>query len=83
MPVEDVADLAERLEDAAEVRARFLRAGPITKKGFRFASYSFQQNLFQSAANPAVGWGVFALATLSGRTCVLTMIYTRCPTVCP
>jgi porin len=54
------------LEDAAEVRARLLRiGGPLTKKGFRFASYSFQQNLFQSDANPSQGWGVFALATLS------------------
>lgn len=54
------------LDAASEARARLSRVGgPITRKNFRFASYSFQQNLFQSATDPAVGWGIFALGTLS------------------
>ncbi len=36
-----------------------------TKKGYWFASYALQQNLFQSPSNPAVGWGLFTLGTLT------------------
>jgi len=40
--------------------------GPLdTKRGKWFASYSFQQYLVQSEANPSVGWGLFALAGVS------------------
>ncbi len=35
------------------------------KKGYWFTSYAIQQNIFQSDANPAVGWGLFTLATFS------------------
>ncbi len=35
------------------------------KQGYWFTSYAVQQNLVQSDANPAVGWGLFALATMS------------------
>ena len=37
----------------------------VTKKGYWFGSYAIQQNLFQSATNPAVGWGLFGLAARS------------------
>lgn len=54
------------LEDIAEVRPRLAAGGAgSTKKGYRFVSYAFQQNLFQSETNPSVGWGLFTLATLS------------------
>jgi porin len=36
-----------------------------TKKGFWFTSYAIQQYIVQSEHNPAIGWGLFALATLS------------------
>jgi porin len=38
---------------------------PATKKGFWFASYAIQQNLFQSPENPNVGWGLFALGNVT------------------
>lgn len=53
------------LDDIGEVRARLARFVGITKKGFWLASYAVQQYLVQSGENPAVGWGVFGLATLS------------------
>jgi len=54
------------LDDIGGTPPRLAAGGrPSTKKGYRFASYAFQQNLFQSDANPAVGWGLFTLATLS------------------
>ena len=40
--------------------------GPISiKQGYWFTSYAVQQNLVQSDANPAIGWGLFTLVTLS------------------
>ena len=47
-----------------------LRPPPLTssvslKQGYWFTSYAVQQNLVQSDANPAVGWGLFTLVTLS------------------
>ncbi len=36
-----------------------------TKKGYWFTSYAFQQYLVQSEKDASVGWGLFALATLS------------------
>lgn len=53
------------LDDIGEARARLARYVGITKKGFWLASYAVQQYLVQSDDNPAAGWGVFALATLS------------------
>ncbi|PPD42960.1 MAG: porin [Methylocystis sp.] len=53
------------LDDIGEARARLARGVGITKKGFWLASYAVQQYLVQSDENPAVGWGVFGLATLS------------------
>ena len=38
---------------------------PATKKGFWFASYAIQQNLFQSRDNPNVGWGLFGLGNVT------------------
>jgi len=38
---------------------------PATKKGFWFASYAIQQNLFQSRENPNVGWGLFTLGNVT------------------
>ena len=38
---------------------------PATKKGFWFASYAIQQNLFQSKENPNVGWGLFTLGNVT------------------
>jgi porin len=54
------------LDDIADVR-RPLSPGraPSTKRGYWFGSYAIQQYLVQSDANPAVGWGIFSLATLS------------------
>jgi porin len=53
------------LEDIADVRSELAAGGSITKKGYRFASYAIQQYLVQSENNPEIGWGLFALATLS------------------
>ncbi len=53
------------LDDIGAVRARLAALVGITRKGFWLASYAVQQYLFQSAKDPAVGWGVFGLATLS------------------
>ncbi len=54
------------LDDIAELRPPSAAVGPvITKKGYWFSSYAFEQNLFQSEAKPEVGWGVFTLGTLS------------------
>lgn len=54
------------LEDIAGPRPPSAAGGPVsTKKGFWFTSYAIQQNLVQSKANPAAGWGLFTLATLS------------------
>ena len=40
--------------------------GPVSiKQGYWFTSYAVQQNLVQSDSNPAIGWGVFTLVTLS------------------
>ncbi len=54
------------LDDVA-VRPQASQANPLaaTKKGYWFTSYAIQQNLVQSDQNPAVGWGLFTLATLS------------------
>jgi len=54
------------LEDIPNERQSLLVCGAVcTKKGYWFTSYAIQQNLFQSETNPAVGWGLFTLATLS------------------
>ena len=53
------------LEDIGEVRPQLAAGSVITKKVYRFASYAIQQNLVQSEDNPAVGWGLFTLATVS------------------
>jgi porin len=36
-----------------------------SKQGYWYASYSFQQNLFQNPSNPKQGWGVFGQAAIS------------------
>ncbi len=54
------------LDDITDLpRPAALGSASRTKKGFWFTSYAIQQYLVQSAQNPAVGWGLFALATLS------------------
>jgi porin len=54
------------LEDIAGLPPPAPLAGSVsTKKGFWFTSYAIQQYLMQSAQNPQLGWGLFALATLS------------------
>lgn len=53
------------LDDIGALRARLGPLVGITKKGFWLASYAVQQYLVQSADNPAQGWGMFGLATLS------------------
>jgi porin len=54
--LDDITDLPRPAALGSAVR---------TKKGFWFTSYAIQQYLVQSEQNPAVGWGLFALATLS------------------
>jgi porin len=54
--LEDITDLPRPSALGGSVR---------TKKGFWFTSYAIQQYFVQSERNPAVGWGLFALATLS------------------
>jgi len=54
------------LDEIAQIRPPSLIGGSVvTKKGYCFGSYAIQQNFFQSAANPAVGWGLFGLAAMS------------------
>ncbi len=53
------------LDDIGALRARLASLVGVTRKGFWLASYAVQQYLVQSADNPAAGWGLFALATLS------------------
>jgi len=54
------------LDEIAEPRPPSAAGGSVsTRKGYWFSSYAFQQNLFQSEANPAVGWSLFTLGTLS------------------
>jgi porin len=54
------------LEDIPDERRSSLICGAVcTKKGYWFSSYAIQQNFFQSESNPALGWGLFTLATLS------------------
>jgi porin len=53
------------LDDIGEVRPQFARLLGVTRKGFWLASYAVQQYLFQKDDNPSVGWGLFALGTLS------------------
>ncbi len=53
------------LDDVIGLRARLAAGVPVTKKGYWFTGYAIQQYLVQSDANPAIGWGLFALATLS------------------
>lgn len=54
------------LNDVPQERLLAATGGPvITKKGYWFSSYAFQQNLFQSKDKPSVGWGLFTLGTLS------------------
>ena len=53
------------LDDTGLERSRLGGIYGLTKKGFWLASYAVQQYLVQSADNPAVGWGLFGLATLS------------------
>jgi porin len=40
-------------------------SAPTTKTGYWFASYFFEQNLFQSKKDPSKGFGLFGLGTLS------------------
>jgi len=53
------------LDDIGALRTRLASLVGVTRKGFWLASYAVQQYLVQSADNPAAGWGLFALATLS------------------
>ncbi|MDJ0449376.1 carbohydrate porin [Methylocystis sp. JR02] len=54
------------LNDVPQERLLAATGGPvITKKGYWFSSYAFQQNFFQNKDKPAVGWGLFTLGTLS------------------
>jgi len=53
------------LDDISDLPRPAALGGVRTKKGFWFTSYAIQQYLVQSEGNPAVGWGLFALATLS------------------
>ena len=53
------------LDEIADARHPLAAVGAVTKKGYWFSSYAVQQNLFQSEAKPAVGWGLFGLGTLS------------------
>jgi porin len=53
------------LEDISDLPRPSALGAVRTKKGFWFASYAIQQYFVQSEHNPAVGWGLFTLATLS------------------
>ncbi len=54
------------LDSIANLRPPLTPASSVgLKQGYWFTSYAVQQNLFQSKDNPAVGWGLFTLATLS------------------
>jgi porin len=54
------------LEDIADIpRPSAVGRPTATRKGYWFASYAIQHNLFQSKKDPEAGWGLFALATLS------------------
>lgn len=54
--LENIADLA---------RPSAVGRPTATRKGYWFASYAIQHNLFQSEKDPEAGWGLFTLATLS------------------
>jgi porin len=51
--------------DSVDGRPPVSAGAPVTKKGFWFASYAIQQNLFQSRENPNVGWGLFGLGNVT------------------
>jgi porin len=53
------------LDTIADLRPPPLPSPVSLKQGYWFTSYAVQQNLVQSDANPAVGWGLFTLVTLS------------------
>jgi len=53
------------LDDLAGLRRRLSASASVTTKGYWFASYAVQQYLFQSGADPSVGWGLFSLATVT------------------
>ena len=54
------------LEDIADLPRPSAVGRPTgTRKGYWFASYAIQHNLFQSEKDPEAGWGLFTLATLS------------------
>ena len=53
------------LDDIAAPRPPSAAGAVTTKKGYWFSSYAVQQNLFQCADKPSVGWGLFGLGTLS------------------
>lgn len=54
------------LADIGDARPTSVLCGvACTKKGYWFTSYAIQQNFFQSESNPAIGWGLFTLVTMS------------------
>lgn len=53
------------LDDAGDVRRQLLAGQPVTKKGYWFASYGFQQFLAHSEKEKGVGWGGFGLVNVS------------------
>ena len=53
------------LDSISGLRPPPLPSSVSIKQGYWFASYAVQQNLVQSDSNPAIGWGLFTLVTLS------------------